>query len=61
MDDDRRRFDLKWRIGRILGTILARSQVLGKRLVELVRIEFWRGRLTGLVKSTFNTLLGSSC
>ena len=42
------------------GHLLARSQVLGKRLVELVRIEFWRGRLTGLVESIFNTLLGSS-
>ena len=60
LDDDRRRFDLKWRIGWILGTFLARSQVLGKRPVELVQIELWRGRLIGLVESNFNTLLGSS-
>ena len=43
------------------GHLLARSQVLGKRPVELVQIEFWRGRLIGLVESNFNTLLGSSC
>ena len=60
-DGNRRRFDLKWRIGWILGTFLARSQVLGKRPVELVQIEFWRGRLIGLVESNFNTFLGSSC